>query len=186
MRVANGFRGPLRPESGQPLPAGHFLRTAHEVLDIFVAALCLLLLMLTFLCRTSRVDGHSMEPTLRHRQVLLVSPYDRPLRYGDIAVVSAEGTGLNKPIVKRVIGLPGDVIDIDFAAGVVYRNGGALDEPYAAEPTHRAEGVSFPVTVEAGKCFLLGDNRNHSTDSRSPLVGQVDQREIMRVIFPTK
>ena len=186
MRVADEFRVPPRSEKKRPLPARPFLRAVYEVLDIFVTALCLLLLILCFLCRTSRVDGSSMNPNLRSRQILLVSAYALPLRHGDIAVVSGEGSGLGRPIVKRVIGLPGDVIDIDFAAGVVYRNGAPLQEPYAAEPTHRAEGMPFPLTVEPGKVFLMGDNRNHSTDSRSPLVGQVDQREVMRVIFPIK
>jgi signal peptidase I len=145
---------------------------------------CLLALTLCFLCRTSRVEGYSMNPTLRDGQFLLMSAYSGPLRHGDIAVVSGDGSGLGKTIVKRVIGLPGDVIDIDFGEGVVYRNGEPLREPYTAAPTTTRLGMPFPLTVEPGKCFLMGDNRNHSTDSRSPQVGQVDQRDVMRVIFP--
>ena len=186
MRVANEYWVPLRLEDGRPLPARHPLRAAYEVLEIFVSALLMLMLMSTFLCRTTRVEGTSMNPTLRDHQILLVSVHNKPLRHGDIAVVSSDGSGLGKPIVKRVIGLPGDVIDIDFKEGLVYRNGEALREPYTAAPTYLEEGTSFPLTVEPGSCFLMGDNRNHSMDSRSLRVGQVDQRETMRVIFPAQ
>ena len=89
MRVANEFWVPLRFENERPLPARHFLRAAYEVLDIFVTALCLMLVVLCFVFRTSRVDGYSMEPTLRDSQLLLVSP-NLPLRHGDIAVVSGD------------------------------------------------------------------------------------------------
>ena len=183
MRTVDEYWVPLRSHGGQT-PASRPLKAAYELADIFVTALCLLTLILTFACRTSRVEGASMLPTLRDRQILLVSVYEGQLRRGDVAVVSGDGSGLGKPIVKRVIGLPGDVIDIDFGAGVVYRNGEPLDEPYTAAPTNREEGMRFPLTVEPGRCFLLGDNRNNSTDSRSPRVGQVDRRDIMRVIFP--
>ena len=78
-----------------------------------------------------------------------------------------------------VIGKGGDTIDIDFAAGIVYRNGVALDEPYTAEPTYLYESVDFPITVPDGCLFLMGDNRNNSTDSRDTRVGCVDERDIM-------
>ena len=73
----------------------------------------------------------------------------------------------------------GDTIDIDFTAGIVYRNGEALDEPYTAEPTYLYESVDFPITVPDGCLFLMGDNRNNSTDSRDTRVGCVDERDIM-------
>ena len=84
-----------------------------------------------------------------------------------------------KPLVKRVIGKAGDTIDIDFTAGIVYRNGEALDEPYTAEPTYTYEGMDFPLTVPDNCLFLMGDNRNGSKDSRSTDIGCVDTRDIL-------
>ena len=78
-----------------------------------------------------------------------------------------------------VIGKGGDTIDIDFAAGIVYRNGVAIDEPYTAEPTYLYESVDFPITVPDSCLFVMGDNRNNSTDSRDSRVGCVDERDIM-------
>ena len=65
-------------------------------------------------------------------------------------------------------------MDIDFAAGVVYVDGQALDEPYVKEPTYKPEGIQFPVTLAEDEVFLMGDNRNHSTDSRSDTLGPVN------------
>ena len=82
-------------------------------------------------------------------------------------------------LIKRVIGCAGDVIDIDFQQGVVYRNGEALDEPYINEPTFLQMDVEFPVTVPEGCIFVMGDNRNHSDDSRDSEIGMVDTRRVM-------
>ena len=99
-------------------------------------------------------------------------------------MVSDEYTSYGRPLVKRVIGMAGDTIDIDFENGVVYRNGNALDEPYTAEPTYLQETVTFPVTVPEGCIFVMGDNRNNSTDSRSASVGFIDTRDVLgRVIM---
>ena len=88
-------------------------------------------------------------------------------------------TAYGDPLVKRVIGIEGDTIDIDFQNGIVYLNGEALEEPYTAEPTYLQESVTFPVTVPEGCLFVMGDNRNHSTDSRDDRVGFVDERDVL-------
>ena len=89
-----------------------------------------------------------------------------------------------EPIVKRVIATEGQTVDIDFLAGVVYVDGVALEEDYTYTPTNLSEGTAFPLTVEEGHVFLMGDNRNRSQDSRSTEIGQVDCREIMgKAIF---
>ncbi len=141
-------------------------------------AAVLMMLVFTFGVRVAQVDGSSMEPTLYHGERVLLSSLPYTPRHGDI-IVTDSAVRYGKVLIKRVIGCPGDTIDIDFAAGVVYRNGQPLEEPYAAAPTTLYEGTDFPLTVPAGQLFLMGDNRDHSLDSRSPDVGLVDARDVL-------
>ena len=148
-----------------------------EWYDALAVAVAVIALVFTFGLRVVQVDGHSMQPTLLNGERLLMTPLKTP-DYGDVVIVDSY-IPYGKPLVKRVIGKAGDTIDIDFTAGIVYRNGEALDEPYTAEPTYLYESVDFPITVPDGCLFLMGDNRNNSTDSRDTRVGCVDERDIM-------
>ena len=126
------------------------------------------------------VDGPSMRETLQDGDCLLMvrTPLCGAPEAGDIVVVRKDGYKAD-PIIKRVVAVEGQTVDIDFAAGAVYVDGAALDEPYIRERTHLEEGLDFPVTVPAGCVFVLGDNRNNSTDSRDPRLGPIDTRYLL-------
>lgn len=153
----------------------------YEVVSVFTTALVIIAVLFTFVMRFVGVDGSSMVPTLTDGDWLVVSAINTNIEHGDI-VISTQPNAFNEPIVKRVIAKGGQTVDIDFERGVVYVDGQALDESYIAEPTTTREGISFPMTVPEGKLFLMGDNRNDSTDSRSPLIGCVDERYILGVV----
>ena len=149
-----------------------------EWLEAIVLAVVAVALIFTFGVRMIRVEGESMLPTLQDGQRLMITSYPYTPQRGDIVVIDAY-TAYGDPLVKRVIGIEGDTIDIDFQNGIVYLNGEALEEPYTAEPTYLQESVTFPVTVPEGCLFVMGDNRNHSTDSRDDRVGFVDERDVL-------
>ena len=149
-----------------------------EWLDAIVLALLVIVLLFTFGVRLCRVDGNSMNPGLVNGERVMISAWPYQANYGDVVVVDSY-TPYGKPLVKRVIGKEGDEIDIDFGEGVVYRNGEALDEPYTAEPTYLKEENDFPMTVPEGNLFVMGDNRNHSSDSRSSMIGFIDERDVL-------
>ena len=158
----------------------------HDMICMLVAVMAVLMLFLRIIV----VDGPSMERTLLNGDyMLLVSNmfYKEP-KHGDVVVVSKKAYDNGKPIVKRVIATEGQTVDIDFNEGVVYVDGVALNEPYTKTLTTLKEGTVFPLVVEEGKVFVMGDNRNNSKDSRSTQIGQVDKREVLGkvafILFP--
>ncbi|WP_308753504.1 signal peptidase I [uncultured Anaerotruncus sp.] len=151
----------------------------YEWVESCVIAVGVILLVFAFAARTATVSGPSMLPTLHDGdRLLLVQAGYRDPQYGDVVVVDRSQRG-EPPIIKRVIGRAGDEIDIDFETGQVRRNGRALDEPYLYEPTLTRRDVEFPVTVPEGSVFVMGDNRNHSADSRTREIGMIDLRRVM-------
>ena len=155
-------------------------RDVYETVSSLVSALLVVVLVFTFLVRLMGVSGPSMIPTLQDGDRLLVvnSLLCGDYQVGDIVIARKE-TFDSKPIVKRVIATAGQTVDIDFNLGQVYVDGELLDEDYINDYTYREEGTVFPLTVPEGEVFLMGDNRNHSKDSRSLEIGQVDKREIL-------
>lgn len=145
---------------------------------VTVTVTLLLLVGVTFFLRPTLTHGYSMDPTLTHGDRGLAWVWNYTPAYGDVVVIQDTHVD-DKYIVKRVIGLPGDVIDIDYAAGVVYRNGQPLEEPYASTPTTFRGDMPLPLTVPENRVFVLGDNRNNSTDSRTRYVGLIDQQRLM-------
>ena len=157
-----------------------------EYLHDVVYILALILVVFTFCMRVVIVSGSSMFSTLVDGDYLLLinRPLCGELERGDIVVASMDRFKGGEPIVKRVIATEGQTVDIDFRAGIVYVDGAALDEDYIYTPTHLSEGMEFPLVVEEGCLFLMGDNRGDSRDSRAPEIGLVDEREILgRAVF---
>ena len=161
---------------------GSILEYLHDVVYI----LALILVLFTFCMRVVIVSGSSMFSTLVDGDYLLLinRPLCGELEQGDIVVASMERFKDGEPIVKRVVATEGQTVDIDFRAGIVYVDGVALEEEYTYTPTHLSEGMEFPLVVEEGCLFLMGDNRGDSRDSRAPEIGLVDEREILgRAVF---
>ena len=161
----------------------------YEWAEAAVFSIIFVVLLFTFVFRQVGVGGISMENTLNKGAVsedqyidrLLISNFRYVPRRGDIVVISTPA--VNKPIIKRVIGLSGETVNIDFKRHIVYINGKPLVEPYISERTALQGDVEFPQKVPAGHVFVMGDNRNHSEDSRFQAIGMVDVRNIMGKAF---
>lgn len=152
-----------------------------DYLHDIVYILAVILLLFTFCVRVVIVSGSSMFGTLVDGDYLLLinNPLCGELQQGDIVVASMDRFRGGEAIVKRVIATEGQTVDIDFRKGVVYVDNRPLEEDYIFSPTYLSEGVEFPLVVEEGCVFLMGDNRGDSRDSRAPEIGQVDTREIL-------
>ena len=177
----------METEAAPDAPAGkRWQKTILSYLHDLVFGLAGILLVFMFLFRMVVVSGPSMMQTLQDGDCLLLLSnvlYKNP-QYGDIVVASKDSFKNGEPIIKRVIATEGQTVDIDFERGIVYVDGVALAEPYTNTPTNLFEGTVFPLTVEEGHVFVLGDNRNDSMDSRSVQIGLIDTRELLgKAIF---
>lgn len=165
-------------------------RDLYEWVQSLVGSVLVVVAIFTFVIRMMGVDGHSMLNTLQHGDRLLVvnSMLYHDYKYGDIVILRKNGVFDDDPIVKRVIAVEGQTVDIDFTEGIVYVDGETLEEDYIREPTYTAEGTEFPLTVPEGSIFVMGDNRNGSSDSRDYRLGTVDTRYVIGkaafLIFP--
>ena len=155
-------------------------RELYEWVQALVCSVLAVVLLFTFVIRLIGVDGHSMVPTLQNGDRLLVlnSLLDDEYEHGDIVVLRKESF-LADPIVKRVIATGGQTVDIDFSTGSVYVDDVLLKEDYINELTFLEEGTEFPLTVPENSIFVMGDNRNHSSDSRDSRLGTVDHRYVI-------
>lgn len=158
-----------------------FWQMILEYLKDICYMVAIVVLLFTFCFRFVIVSGDSMFNTLVDGDYLIVMEQHLggEAEQGDIVVAAMDRFWDGKPIVKRVIATQGQTVDIDFEAGIVYVDGVALEESYTFTPTNLREGTQFPLVVEEGCLFLMGDNRNESRDSRDPTIGQVDSREIL-------
>ena len=142
-----------------------------------ITAVVGVVLLFTFAFRLIGVSGPSMQDTLYTGDRLLVlNAAYCDFKAGDVVVINDYNAQLSDTLVKRIVAVEGQTVDIDFMSGQVYVDGRPLDEPYIKEPTYTSEGVQFPLTLGEGEVFVMGDNRNQSTDSRDPKLGPVDER----------
>ena len=152
----------------------------YDVLMSFVGATIVILLMYTFCVKSVAVDGTSMLPTLQHGDRLVITAFCTEPERGDI-IVSTQPNAFGNAVIKRVIATENQTVDINFNTGDVFVDGVLLDEPYINNRTINSEGVQFPLTVPPNHVFVMGDNRQGSTDSRSEKIGFIQEEYIFGV-----
>ena len=160
----------------------------YDWVQCLIVALIICVVFFAFFVRIIDVVGTSMNPTLNNSDKMLVSGLFYKPKVGDVVVFKKDEYNPNKALVKRVIAVEGQEINIDFDKGIVYIDGQPIQEDYIAELTKTKEDFIGPKTVPEGCVFVMGDNRNMSTDSRKTEIGMVDTRLILgkayMVIYP--
>ena len=166
-------------------------KQSDRLFPIFCAVMVVLLLVNTFVIKLAVVDGRSMYPTLHDRQLLLVLRPGYQPKLGDVVVIhTGDGIFNRDYIVKRVIATEGQTVKIDYDLNEVSVEDVTLEEPYLnfeeGDPMlPRDERSVVSDTVPEGCVFVMGDNRNHSADSRSEKYGMIDKSRIVgRVVLP--
>ena len=154
------------------------IRNIYDFASILVYAVLAVCLIFTFVFKISAVDGDSMNNTLHNGDKVLITARDWTIERGDIVVIS-QPNAFNKVLIKRVIATEGQTIEINGKTHQVIVDGEVLEEPYIAQPLIVQGSWNYPVTVPEGCVFVMGDNRNRSTDSRDSAVGMIDTRYIV-------
>ena len=163
-------------------------REIYDWIYCLSVALIICVVIFAFFIRLIDARGTSMNPTLNNNDKMLVSGLFYEPKVGDVVVFKKDEYDPERALVKRVIAVEGQVINMDFDRGIVYVDGVPLEEDYIMEPTTNKIDFIGPQTVPEGCVFVMGDNRNASTDSRKKEIGMVDTRLILgrayAVVYP--
>ena len=154
-------------------------REIYDWIYCLSVALIICVVIFAFFIRLIDVRGTSMNPTLNNNDKMLVSGLFYEPKVGDVVVFKKDEYDPERALVKRVIAVEGQVINMDFDRGIVYVDGVPLEEDYIMEPTTNKIDFIGPQTVPENCVFVMGDNRNASTDSRDKRIGMVDVRLII-------
>lgn len=182
--TAEPIRKGKKPKKEKPKKS--VKREIFEWVMVFVVAAALAFVVRTFIFEPVRVDGSSMLNTLENNEFMVATKFDYltgdPERF-DIVICDYPNTDDGMYRVKRVIGLPGETIEL--RSGMLYVNGQFVEQAFDMTPNETSFG---PFTVPQGSYFVMGDNRNNSKDSRSPMVGALDRSmikgHVRAVVFP--
>ena len=179
---------PKEPKAQPEVDPLQGLKSTYEWVQSLMAALIVCVLVFSFTVKVIDVVGTSMVPTLQNGDKMIVSSLFYEPKQGDVVVFKKDQYDPNKALVKRVIATEGQEINIDFDLGIVYVDGEEIHEDYIADLTYNKLNFIGPKTVPENCVFVMGDNRNMSTDSRKTEIGMVDKRLIIgrayAVIFP--
>ena len=189
---------PNTEETTKKEEKGTFWKYAADMLEAVLISIFCVIMLFAYVLRPVTVEGHSMESTLQDQDKLFMTDLFYTPERGDIVIIDndvshtfdengnlVEGQGLStvtteKRLIKRIIAVGGETLDINFDDGTVTIDGTVLDEPYINNLTLNDEGAfSYPITIPDGYYFVMGDNRQHSSDSRYPMVGLVAKDQIM-------
>lgn len=169
----------------------------YDALEVVAVAVVIVLVLFTFIGRLSTVKGDSMYDTLEDGERLIISNFFYKPKTGDIIVFQQSGMHFEEPLVKRVIAVEGQTLKIDFDAWLVWVDGVLLNENYVTHEKGKIMKIdnykkmyadmmneNGEITIPEGYIFVMGDNRNHSSDSRFSGVGLVRVEDVMgRVIL---
>lgn len=144
--------------------------------------LCLTFLIVNYVGQRTRVKGESMLPTLQHGDNLIVDKltyrFSDPKRFDIIVFPHIEPNGTKSYYIKRIIGLPGETVRMD-TDGTIYINGAVLAEDYGEKVVSNPGRAYTEITLGEDEYFVLGDNRDNSSDSRDPSVGNIHRDDIV-------
>lgn len=168
-------------------PASKFSTFCFEWTESVVQAFIVVVVLMTFLFRFFMVDGQSMMDTLHDGDRVAVMRWKYVPKDGDVVVIK-HGQEFDKPLIKRVIATEGQTLKINFEDGSVTVDGVKLNETYIKEPMWLRGDAEIPAVIPQGYCFVMGDNRNHSGDSRFKAIGLIPNGDIIGkakfVVYP--